>query len=142
MKRLILALLLITPTAQAIDYTADDVMRLADVMYCEARGEGRLGMLAVGDVVKNRVNDSRWPNTVRGVIEQPRQFSCIGDVVRIDDDAAYELAVDLAAYSLSGKAPRITRANHYYAHGKISTPAWARQMSQLGEIGNHRFYLN
>ena len=139
MKRLILTLALLAPVSvQAFD--ANDVMRMADLMYCEARGEGRLGMLAVGDVVKNRVKDSRWPNTVRGVIEQPRQFSCISNVMRIDDDKAYQLAVELAALSLSGKAPRITSANHYYAHNKIKTPAWAKNMARLGEIGNHRFY--
>ena len=35
-------------------------------MYHEARGEGRLGMLAVGWVVLNRMADKAYPKTVAG----------------------------------------------------------------------------
>ena len=143
MRKLVLTITLLfsqTTQANAISYTPDDAFRLADVMYCEARGEGKLGLLAVADVVKNRVLDKRWANTVTGVIEQPNQFSCIDNVVEIYDEKFYETVLELAVLSLEGKTPTITKATHYYAHNKIKSPAWTKSMSRLGDIGNHRFY--
>ena len=57
--------------------TETDVKELANVIYHEARGESRKGQIAVGYVVLNRVKDPRFPNTVRGVIWQRKQFSGI-----------------------------------------------------------------
>lgn len=54
---------------------AGDLELLAAIIYCEARGESYYGQLAVGAVVLNRVNDPRFPNTIRGVIYSPNQFS-------------------------------------------------------------------
>lgn len=54
---------------------AGDLELLAAIIYCEARGESYEGQLAVGAVVLNRVNDPRFPNTIRGVIYSPNQFS-------------------------------------------------------------------
>ena len=48
---------------------------LARTIFGEARGEGRAGMEAVAWVVMNRVNSSRYPNTVAGVVFQEWQFS-------------------------------------------------------------------
>ena len=48
---------------------------LANVIYHEARGESRRGQIAVGYVVLNRVKSSRYPNTISGVVWQPKQFS-------------------------------------------------------------------
>ena len=65
-------------TGQVVnDYVvqAGDLELLAAIIYCEARGESYYGQLAVGAVVLNRVNDTRFPDTIRGVIYQPSQFS-------------------------------------------------------------------
>src|SRR5690625_3947560 len=37
---------------------------LAEAMYFEARGEGLAGQVAVGEVILNRVDSSRYPNSV------------------------------------------------------------------------------
>jgi hypothetical protein len=52
---------------------------LALTLYGEARGEPIEGIIAVGCVIRNRVNDTkkRWPNTYRGVCLQPWQFSAL-----------------------------------------------------------------
>ncbi len=39
-------------------------------MYYEARNQGTAGRLAVSNVVLNRMNDTRFPNTVCEVVEQ------------------------------------------------------------------------
>lgn len=55
-----------------------DLRRLAAIIYCEARGEPYEGQVAVATVVMNRVESTRFPNTVAEVIAQPNQFTPYG----------------------------------------------------------------
>jgi len=52
------------------NYSKDDVACLVQNMYFEARSDGYAGMYATTMVVMNRVSDSRYPDTVCGVIQQ------------------------------------------------------------------------
>src|SRR5699024_5330367 len=68
------------PNAQVIKHgyrcVADEqCMKLAEAIYHESRGESIKGQIAVAQVIMNRVNDPKFPNTVKEVIEQPKQFS-------------------------------------------------------------------
>ena len=56
------------PEVKVIDPKAAEC--LAKNMYFEARNQGIAGQLAVTSVVLNRVNDSRFPDTICEVIEQ------------------------------------------------------------------------
>src|SRR5690625_3806636 len=47
---------------------------LAEVIYFEARGESKKGMVAVAEVVFNRVNAPYWPDTVDSVLSYRCQF--------------------------------------------------------------------
>ena len=47
-----------------------EVMCLAENIYFEARAESYSGKAAVGNVTKNRVEDSRWPATYCEVVTQ------------------------------------------------------------------------
>ena len=48
----------------------DSAECLAKNIYYEARNQGTAGWMAVTAVVLNRVNDSRFPNTICEVVEQ------------------------------------------------------------------------
>ena len=48
----------------------NEVQCLAENVYHEARGESIAGMLAVALVVKNRVENVRYPNTYCDVIKE------------------------------------------------------------------------
>lgn len=52
---------------------------LAEVITFEARGEPLKGQVAVAHVVLNRKNDPRWPNSIKGIVHQPKQFSYLQD---------------------------------------------------------------
>lgn len=52
----------------------DDVTLLAAIIYCEAGGSSYECKLAVASVIMNRVNSSKYPNTLRGVLFQSGQF--------------------------------------------------------------------
>ncbi|AGC68165.1 putative cell wall hydrolase [Thermoclostridium stercorarium subsp. stercorarium DSM 8532] len=52
----------------AISYTQSDLDLLARLITAEANNQPYTAKVAVGAVVINRVKDSRFPNTIRGVI--------------------------------------------------------------------------
>jgi len=58
-----------------VTFEEGDRKLLANLIYCEARGESYEGKVAVGAVVINRVLSERFPNTVVGVIYAPNQFA-------------------------------------------------------------------
>ena len=52
-----------------------DLDLLAAIIWCEAGNQPYDGMVAVGQVVMNRVKSSSFPNTVSEVLNQPGQFT-------------------------------------------------------------------
>lgn len=48
---------------------------LAAIIFCEAGNQSYTGKVAVGAVIMNRVESSRFPNTIKGVIYQSGQFT-------------------------------------------------------------------
>ena len=59
---------------EAYPYTESDLKLLAAIIQAEAGSVDYGGMIAVGSVVMNRVDDSRFPDTIPGVIYAPYQF--------------------------------------------------------------------
>lgn len=120
---------------------------LSEALYFEARGETVRGMFAVAEVILNRVDNPRYPNTVCGVINQGtgRKFACQftytcdGLAEHIGDPATFRLVSKVAHISLNGKARTLTRgATHY--HTTAVSPSWARAFPHTATIGVHRFY--
>jgi len=50
---------------------------MANAVHGEARGEPYNGQVAVAAVILNRVNSPSFPNTVAGVIFEPRAFTAV-----------------------------------------------------------------
>ena len=48
---------------------------LAQAIYFEARDHPTVGQMAVAQVVLNRTHDSRWPNTICGVVKEGPTYS-------------------------------------------------------------------
>ena len=71
-----LAALGISGGSQAGD---NDLYLLSRMIAAEARGEPYVGQVAVGAVILNRVRHPSFPNSISGVIYQPRAFSAIDD---------------------------------------------------------------
>lgn len=59
----------------APEYTTEDIMILAEVMYHENYCNGDYIMLLTGSVVLNRVKSKHFPNTIYGVIYQRGQYA-------------------------------------------------------------------
>lgn len=77
-----------------VTFEEGDRKLLANLIYCEARGESYEGKVAVGSVVINRVLSERFPNTVVGVIYAPKQFA---PVTSTKNSLALALAEDKAS---------------------------------------------
>lgn len=56
-------------------YNADDLYWLSHIINAESGNQPLSGKMAVGNVVLNRVADSRFPDTVKGVVFQKNQFT-------------------------------------------------------------------
>lgn len=140
--------------------TPADEFMLAIVLYREARGEGRTGMLAVGCVVRNRV-DKRH-STYYAECVKPWAFSSItakGDSQLIvwpkESESEWQTAQLLAQGILSGAIQDITGgATLYWAPAsiesgkKLETPlglvtfpaGWSLEaVKYAATIGNHVF---
>jgi len=120
---------------------------LAEAIYFEARSEPRDGQRAVAEVILNRVESSRFPNSVCRVISQGAhkrhrcQFSynCDGVPEYIKEPRAYNVAVKLAKEMLAAETRPLTKgATHY--HATYVRPAWSRQLTRTARYGSHYFY--
>ncbi|WP_430464980.1 cell wall hydrolase [Tabrizicola sp.] len=118
---------------------------LTKALYFEARGESLKGQFAVAEVILNRVDSPRYPNSVCGVVEQGGrggcQFSyhCDGarDVMR--EATAVETAARIARVMLDG-APRQLTYGATHFHTRAVSPNWSRKYERTAAIGAHLFY--
>lgn len=87
-------------------YTDEDLYYLSRTMWAEARGEGRQGMLHVGSVILNRVENPRFQRTIKGVVLAPYQFTVwrpgVSPRIRsvTENERTYAIAVDAARHLL------------------------------------------
>lgn len=58
---------------------AKELQCLRDNIYFESRGESEAGQRAVANVILNRMNNKKFPNTLCGVTYQRKQFSWTND---------------------------------------------------------------
>lgn len=56
-------------------YSKQELRYMATIIYCEAGNQSYAGKLAVGIVVKNRMESKKFPNTIKGVLYQRYQFT-------------------------------------------------------------------
>ena len=163
MKYLLALMVLFTTTvgaagqAKANLFTAEDYPQhwcLAQNIYYESRGSNLADMAAVANVVINRANDRRYPDTICGVVRQGKknadgsmkrnacQFSwyCDGKSDWPSKGDAWFKAQLLAWQIIEDGAYRgLTEgATHY--HADYVNPKWAKGLTLIGRIGEHIFY--
>ncbi|MFZ7131526.1 MAG: spore cortex-lytic enzyme [Eubacteriales bacterium] len=108
---------------------------LAQCVHGEARGETYVGMVAVASVILNRVNNSKFPNSISGVIYQPGAFDAVADgqIYLAPGNTAIKAANDaLAGWDPSGGAI-------YYYNPRTSTNKWILSRPIITQIGDHVF---
>ena len=120
---------------------------LVEALYFEARGESVRGQFAVAEVILNRVDSARFPDSLCGVIKQGTgkryqcqfTYTCDGQKEVIKEKRAYERVSKVARAAIDGTAEEMTEgATHY--HTKAVRPSWSRVYKETARIGVHIFY--
>ncbi|NLX75920.1 MAG: spore cortex-lytic enzyme [Clostridiaceae bacterium] len=123
------------PTGVKHTATSRDIDLLAHLVHGEARGEPYIGQVAVAAVVLNRVKDSRFPNTIAGVIYQPGAFDAVSDgQINLEPTSqSYKAARD----AMNGWDP--TYGCIYYYNPQTATSKWIWTRPIMLTIGKHNF---
>lgn len=128
-------------TNSNISYAAtsktSDIQLMARAINGEARGEPYEGQVAVGAVIMNRVKDSKFPNTIAGVIYQSGAFTAVADgqinAPIAEDSTVYKAAQD----AMNGWDP--TGGCLYYFNPDTATNKCIWSRPYVKTIGKHRF---
>ena len=120
---------------------------LAEALYFEARGEPIKGQFAVAEVILNRVDSPKFPNSICRVVNQGTgrkhgcQFSytCDGKLERVFNRAVYDQIVGIAGVMIDGGIRELSGGATYY-HTTSVQPSWARRFEHTATIGIHKFY--
>ena len=136
---------------------AEEVMQiqcLATNIYYEVMASSLADAIAVTDVVLNRVDHEKYPNTPCEVVHQSYlndkgeplrdkcQFSwyCDGKADEPQNEEAWERSVNHAVTMYTTSAWRgLTEGSTHY-HATYVSPSWAKAFTKITQIGLHIFY--
>ncbi len=124
-----------------------DWLCLTEALYFEARGESIKGQIAVAEVILNRVDSGKFPNSVCAVVNQGTgrihrcQFSytCDGIAEVVNEPAAYRNVGKIARALLDGAPRNLTIGAKFY-HNHTVSPSWSRVFTRTASIDGHLFY--
>ncbi|WP_068671988.1 spore cortex-lytic enzyme [Oceanobacillus sp. Castelsardo] len=116
-------------------FSQNDIQLMANAVYGEARGEPYEGQVAVAAVILNRLESPTFPNTVSGVIFEPRAFTAVADgqIWLTPNETARKAVLD----AINGWDP--TGNAQYYFNPDTATSAWIWSRPQIKQIGKHIF---
>ena len=132
---------LVTRTETGFDLS-EQMQCLAGAVYFESRGEPLTGQLAVAQVVINRADSKRFPESYCDVVFQRAQFSFVknGEMPRIRTGSqAWHRAKAIARIAHEGMWES-EAGDSLYFHAKYVSPRWSRQKVARATINQHIFY--
>lgn len=119
----------------------DDIYWLSRIIHAEAQGESYQGKVAVGNVILNRVSNSKFPNSIYGVIFDKQdgytQFSPVldGSIYNTPNKESIKAATE----ALNGARP--VGSALYFLNPRKSTNFWiVENRKHMTTIGEHDFY--
>lgn len=117
-------------------------------IFFEARNQSTLGQAAVAWVTLNRVESSRYPNTICGVVWQRKQFSWTHDGKsdepsnNVLEQRAWEnagIVTDVVLYEWArGLKSPVSDATMY--HADYVKPYWSSSYERVARVDSHIFY--
>lgn len=123
---------------------------LAQALYYEARGEGKMGQEAIAEVIFTRMRTGNYGNSICAVVYEGAghahcqfSFTCNGDLSQPKNPRSWIRAQELAARILTGEVrlKGVTDGATNY-HATSVDPSWAGALQRTVQIGNHIFYKN
>lgn len=138
--------------------TSEDLQQIrcmSEAMYYEAGNQGEIGMMAVGDVVYNRLASGRYPGSICQIIDEgPRDtngrllhnrcqftYRCDGTDLTARNEQRWALSYRTAytQYVYRSKIVDITGGAQRYYASYIPKPKWGGYIETI-QIGVHKFY--
>lgn len=112
--------------------STNDLVLFAALLQCEAGSSNYDALLAVATIVMNRVESSRYPNSIYGVIYQSGQFSPTwnGSLKRVLAKGPSSLAYQVAGDAMNGK--RLGKVKNCYSFNAT----WATSRKGVTVGGN------
>ncbi|HLR65091.1 MAG TPA: spore cortex-lytic enzyme [Pseudogracilibacillus sp.] len=116
-------------------FSQNDIKLMANAVHGEARGEPYEGQVAVAAVILNRIKDNHFPDSISGVIFEPRAFTAVADgqIWLEPNDTATRAVLD----AINGWDP--TGNATYYFNPDTATSPWIWTRPQIKRIGKHIF---
>lgn len=149
LKIFILSLLLFLPTT-ILASQQSEIEWLAYNIYHESRGEGTVGMIAVGVVTLLRVDNDCYPNNIHAVVTQRNQFSWYWDDLPDlpQETGKYKecrfwarvLYSMWKSGSLEKYVKKLNLQGVLWYHNNKVYPEWAYYKTKVVAIKNHLFY--
>ena len=126
----------ITPIQQ-FSITDEEIEMLKYIVEQETRGGSYKHKCIITNVILNRVEDSRFPNTVKEVLLQKNQFSSIWNYYqrRVEPDEKTERAVNDV---LNGRVEDESNGSLFFH--SMKSDGWFSSLSFVMEMEGHRFF--
>ncbi len=121
---------------EAKPYAEEELQLLAKLVQVEAGSESYEGQLAIANVILNRVNDSRFPDTIRDVIYSGKQFPPAHNGL-LDKSEPNASALRAARDALDGRN-NIEDAVYFFNPDVTSGSFWD-ELEVVAVIGNHAY---
>src|SRR3990167_6236753 len=104
--------------------------------------------LFTSHVLINRMNDSRWPDTLEEIVLQPKQFSCMNDSENVKKLLNYQkyhpsiwekarTALELASVQRTDPTHSVTHYMTIELYDSNKRPSWANNMTVTVVKYNH-----
>lgn len=113
---------------------------MAKVVHHEAANQSRKGQRAVAEIMMNRARSGRFPATVCGVANQPRQFFNTARYNPSRDTAQWRTAVEVSREVIAGQGENVAPGAYFY-HAAYQAPTrFFRTRQPVLAMGDHIFY--
>lgn len=118
--------------------TSQEKDLMARLVQAEAKGEPYVGKVAVANVVLNRVECNKFPDTVEQVINAKGQFSPVanGSIKKPASKESKKAVNEAIALQEEG-----TEATFFYNPNKTNDQ-WIKSLQVIEKIGNHNFAIS
>ena len=126
-------------------YTDLDLFCLAKNIFHEAGTEPEIGQYAVAQVTLNRVRNPKYPDTICKVVLDKHQFSWANKRSRhwtLPTGFNWNRSHRIAKSVLDGDQWITGLDDVNYYHADYVSPKWAEQMTEVTQIGRHKFYTH